>query len=196
MGLFRNILIAASLAFVLMLGACQSTPAAPASVTNGASGSGAEALADYKLGSGDRLNVRVFNEPTLSGEFVVDGSGIVSLPLVGEIYTEGMTVREFQRAYKDALEPDYLNDARLAVEVLNYRPYYILGEVQRPGEYPYSAGLTVLNAVATAGGFTYRANRKVVYVRTIDGEGEIKVELTPVTRVQPGDTIRIDERLF
>ena len=107
---------------------------------------------EYKLGSGDQLRVIVFGEEALSGEFVVDGGGYVSLPLIGEVKAEGYTIRNFQRNIESALQKGYLNDPKVSAEVLNYRPYYILGEVGDAGEYPYSDGLTVLNAVATAGG--------------------------------------------
>lgn len=198
MGHVKLILITVLAVLLAVLAGCQSAP--PAESIPAASGDAVSVapadLNNYKLGNGDRLRVTVFNEPTLSGEFVVDGSGLVSMPLVGEIPVAGSTVREFQRAYKDALEPDYLTDARVAAEVLTYRPFYILGEIENPGEYPYSSGLTIMNAIATAGGFTYRANRKVAYVRSIEGGDERRVALTPSTKLQPGDTIRIDERLF
>ena len=85
---------------------------------------------------------------------------------------------------------------RVSAEVINYRPFYILGEVGRPGEYPYTSGLTVQNAVAAAGGFTYRANKRAVFIKSIDSDQEILYDLTPSTVVKPGDTIRIGERIF
>lgn len=171
-------------------------PAAPAATAEGAPAV-AVSLASYKLGAGDRLRVSVFNEEALSGEFLVDGTGMVSMPLIGEVFVEGLTVRDFQRKFEEELESgDFLIDARVSAEVLNYRPYYILGEVENPGEYPYSAGLSVMNAVATAGGFTYRANKRNVFVRSGEGGDEVRVRLTPSTKLQPGDTIRIGERIF
>ncbi|MAP95528.1 MAG: polysaccharide biosynthesis protein [Ponticaulis sp.] len=153
-------------------------------------------VGDYRLGTGDQLRVIVFGEEELSGEFVVDGSGSISLPLVGEVAARGKTVREFQRSVEAALSEGYLNDPRVSAEVLNYRPFYILGEVETSGEYPYSDGLTVLNAVATAGGFTYRANTRFVYIKRSGAANEVQYPLTATTPVQPGDTIRISERLF
>ncbi|WP_417484386.1 polysaccharide biosynthesis/export family protein [Maricaulis salignorans] len=151
---------------------------------------------EYRLGAGDQLRIIVFGEDDLSGEFVVDGRGTVSLPLIGEIDAGGLTPREFQQAFAAALRDGYLNDPRVSVEVINFRPYYILGEVEAAGEYPFSDGLTVMNAVATAGGFTYRANRRVVFIRHAGSDQEIEVPLLAVTEVQPGDTIRIGERFF
>ncbi len=152
--------------------------------------------APYTLGSGDRLRVIVFGEPELSGEFVVDNTGLISMPLVGEVPAAGATVRGFQTELQSRLEDGYLRQPRVSAEVINFRPYYILGEVNRAGEYPYTSDLTILNAVATAEGFTYRANRRVVYVRGADEEDEVAVRLTPDTPVRPGDTIRVAERLF
>jgi protein involved in polysaccharide export with SLBB domain len=151
---------------------------------------------DYRLGSGDKLRIIVFDEPSLSGEFLVDGTGAVSLPLIGEIEASGKTVRELQRDIELALKDGYLNDPKVSAEVLNFRPFYILGEVNIPGTYPYTDGLTVLNAVATAGGFTYRANERVVYIRRAGELKEQPYKMTSSTPVRPGDTVRIGERIF
>ena len=125
-----------------------------------------------------------------------DGTGYVSLPLVGEIKASALTVREFQGAVDTAFRDGYLKDPRISAEVTTYRPYFILGEVKQPGTYAYQNGLTVLNAVATAQGFTYRANERFVFIRRDGAEKETKVPLTSTTPVQPGDTIRISERFF
>ncbi|MEO0881136.1 MAG: polysaccharide biosynthesis/export family protein [Pseudomonadota bacterium] len=151
----------------------------------------------YMLGNGDQLRVTVFGEPELSGEYLVDGTGLVSLPLVGEIQATGTTVRDFQQEVERQLvEKELLVAPRVSAEVVNFRPYYILGEVGRPGEYPYTDALTVMNAVATAQGFTYRANRRTVYIRGVNETEERPVRLSPTLRVQPGDTIRVGERIF
>jgi len=152
--------------------------------------------AEYRLGSGDQVRVLVFDEPSLSGEFVVDGAGRVSVPLIGDVTAGGLTLREFENAVEDAFRDGYLRDPRVSAQVLNYRPYYILGEVTASGEYPYTDGLTVLNAVATAGGFTYRARRNVVFIKRAGEEEFVQMELSASTLVQPGDTIRIAERFF
>lgn len=151
---------------------------------------------DYQLGSGDKVRVTVYGEPSLSGEFFVTGSGQVSLPLIGEVRAAGLSVRQFQDAVQTALNDGYLKEPRVNAEVLNFRPFYILGEVTKPGTYPYTSGLTVLNAVATAGGYTYRADKKSVFVKHIGETEETKMELSPATTVAPGDTIRIGERFF
>jgi len=151
---------------------------------------------DYLLGAGDKVRVTVYGEPTLSGEFFVTGSGLMSLPLIGEIKAGGLTVGQFQDTVQKSLSDGYLKEPRVSAEVLTFRPFYILGEVEKPGTYPYTAGLTVLNAVATASGFTYRADKKNVYIKHNGETTEVKGALTPSTQVAPGDTIRIGERFF
>lgn len=169
-----------------VLGACASTASAPA---------GTEVSTDYRLGAGDQLRITVFNEPELTGQYVVGSSGSIAYPLVGSVNAAGRTVPEFTEALQTALAT-YVRSPSVSVEVTNYRPFFILGEVQRPGTYPYSASLTVLNAVATAGGFTYRANRGKVFIRHANGTEENEYDLTVATPVLPGDTVRIGERLF
>lgn len=150
---------------------------------------------EYRLGPGDQLRITVFNEPDLTGQYLVGSQGSIAYPLVGDVRAAGLTLEEFTQALQTALQA-YIRTPNVSVEVANYRPFFILGEVQRPGTYPYSANLTVLNAVATAGGFTYRANRSRVYIRHANSQEEQVVPLTIATPVLPGDTIRIGERLF
>ena len=148
----------------------------------------------YRLGSGDRLRVIVFGEDDLSGEFDVDGTGTVSFPLIGQVHALDRTLRSFERAVADMLRDGYLRDPRVSAEVLNYRPFYIIGEVEHGGEYPFTSGMHVLNAVAVAGGYTYRANTSRVFI-TRRGE-ERAFPATAASTVQPGDLIRVPERFF
>jgi len=157
---------------------------------------GDASLYQYRLGSGDKVQITTFGEPSLSGAFDVSGSGMVDIPLVGEIKAKGLTTLEFGHAVENALKDGFLKDPKVSVEVMNYRPFYILGEVTKPGEYPYTNGLTVLNAVATANGYTYRADTHHVYIKRANDPVERRVDLTPQTTVEPGDTIRIKERYF
>lgn len=150
----------------------------------------------YLLGSSDKVRVTVYGEPTLSGEFFVTGSGVVSLPLIGEVKAAGLSLSQFQQAVQSSLSDGYLKDPRVSAEVLTFRPFYILGEVSKPGTYPYTSGLTVMNAVATAGGYTYRADKKQVFVKRNGAAEEQKLTLDPTVTVAPGDTIRIGERFF
>ena len=157
---------------------------------------GAETNGDYQLGVADELRVTVFNEPNLSGQFVVNSNGMVSLPLIGEVRAAGTTVDGLRNDITTKLADGYLLNPKVSLQVLTFRPFYILGEVNKPGKYAYSSGLTVLNAVATAEGFTYRANKRKVFVKHAGSTEEEQVSLTPATPVQPGDTIRIGERYF
>ncbi len=151
---------------------------------------------DYPLGPGDKIRVITFGEESLTGTFVVGAQGQVSLPLIGDIQAGGRTTREVAADVTRMLADGFLKDPRVSVEVIDYRPYYILGEVNKPGLYPYTNALTVAGAVATAGGFTYRANTHRVFIKPGRGEVERKMPLRSDTLVQPGDTIRIAERYF
>ena len=153
-------------------------------------------IGDYRLGPGDQVRLVVFGEAELSGEFVVSGAGVISVPLIGDVPAQGRTVAEVQRAVEEALRSRYILDPQVSAEVLTYRPFYVLGEVNRPGTYPYASGLTVLNAVATAGGFTYRADTRRVFIRRDGSTAEEAYLIGPTLQVAPGDTIRIAERLF
>ena len=154
------------------------------------------AVPEYRLGSGDKIRVTTFGETALTGEFLISGTGKVAIPLVGELPALGLTAREFQASLELALKEGYLREPKVSVEVLNYRPFYILGEVKNPGTYPYTNGLTVVKAVATAGGYTDRANTKKVFIKKPDTGEEEKFSLDSNTVVAPGDTIRISERFF
>ncbi len=151
----------------------------------------------YRLGAGDRIRVTTFNEPNLSGEFVVSGTGVVAMPLAGDIPARGKTPGELQDAIAQRLETGgFVQSPQVSAEVIEYRPYYILGEVNKPGQYPFTIGLTVSKAVATAGGFTYRANQNVVLITKDGSASEEEIALTASTPIGPGDTVRIGERFF
>lgn len=151
----------------------------------------------YALGPGDKLRIVVFNDPAMSGEFLIGNNGNVAMPLVGDVTAGGLTLETFQIAVRDGItRSGMVRDPKVSVDVVEYRPFYILGEVNNPGKYPYTAGLTVTKAVATAGGFTYRADGKTAYV-TREGKALEKAEpVTAATWIGPGDTVRIAERHF
>lgn len=186
-----NALGAAALTIALLAATAQPALTAPAPASPAA-----QAETSYKLGSGDKLRVTVFGEEDLSGQYDVDGNGIVRLPLIGQVQAGGLTLLQFEEEVRIKLADGYLVTPRVSVEVTNYRPFYILGEVGRPGEYPYVSGMTILNAVALAGGYTNRANVRSVFVRR---NGDTKEEALPAdetTRISPGDIIRVAERFF
>lgn len=150
----------------------------------------------YRLGPGDRIKVTVFNHADLSGEYALDGVGKFPMLFVGEVEAIGKTAAELEASIVDSLRPDYLVNPRVTVQVLTYRPFYIIGEVGSAGSYPYVDGMTYLNAIAIAGGYTFRAKQDVVYVVRAGDPGEEEVRLPVSNRVEPGDIIRIDERMF
>lgn len=156
----------------------------------------APADTDYFLGAQDRVRLIVFGEETLSGEFAIDVTGRIALPLIGEVQAQGLTPRQLERAIEASLRQGYLNDPRVSIEVLTFRPFYILGEVRTPGELPYSTGLTALNAVARAGGFTPLADQRRVFIKRAGTETEVELALGPSTMVLPGDTVRIGKGAF
>ena len=155
-------------------------------------------LADeYRLGPGDKLKVTVFGEDNLGGEVSVSSDGKVPMQLLKQgVPVMGMTVAQAEQAISEAYTQGYLKDPRVSVQVLTYRPFYILGEVSKPGEFPYNNGMTVVNAVALAQGFTYRADQKWVYIKHASSGKEEKLPLTSNVSVAPGDTVRIGERYF
>ena len=179
-------------AVALMLGGCAGAGAPPISSADVAVG-----LESYRLGAGDRVRVTVFNEPSLTGEYNITPGGALAFPLIGMVNAGGRTIDTVQQELTAKLAEGYVNDPRVSLEVLTYRPFYILGEVNRPGEYSYASGMTVEQAIARAGGFTYRANEKTVFLRRQKGTGESAVPLRSAqVAVLPGDTIRVGERYF
>lgn len=150
----------------------------------------------YKLGAGDKVHINVFSEQQLGGDYAVSGDGLLSLPLVGNVPVAGKTTSEAARTVETLLGNGYLRNPRVSLEVSSYRPFFILGEVKSPGQYPYANGLTVTNAIATAQGFTPRAHKKYVLIRRFGDQAEERYLLTPDLRVRPGDTIRLSERYF
>lgn len=197
MDTLKTLLTVIVLAGATILAGCQSEFADTPGLADGDTGAAADhQISEYRLGTGDKLRVTVYGEPDLSGEFSVDGTGDLSMPLVGEVPAADYTVREVRQTIAQSLESEFLVEPRVSAEVVEFRPFYILGEVNKPGAYPYSIGLTALNAVATAEGFTYRANTKRVFIKREGETAEYREELTPDLIVRPGDTIRVTERFF
>lgn len=150
----------------------------------------------YRLGSGDKIHIGVFGQPDLNGDFVVDGGGSVQLPLIGSVRAAGLTVAEFQKQVTSKFADGYLVNPNVEVDVVSYRPFYIIGEVRAPGQYPYVNGMSILNAVALAGGFTDRADKSEVYIRRNGSSKETEYPADETTKVNPGDIVRISERFF
>jgi polysaccharide export outer membrane protein len=201
---------AAALGFLLLLSACgagtfdpfgtssdaqSSTPAGTsgsASTTKSAPTSGVQ----LRLSAGDKIRVVVFGEDRLSGEYQLDTAGAVSLPLAGTVEAAGLTKPELERALTAKLKSEYLRNPKVTVDVISFRPFYVLGEVSRPGEYPYRSGLNVLSAIAIAGGATYRANNSVVWIQRAGTNEFAEYPQSPSILVMPGDVLRLRERYF
>ncbi|HVY12478.1 MAG TPA: polysaccharide biosynthesis/export family protein [Alphaproteobacteria bacterium] len=149
----------------------------------------------YILGVGDKLRITVFGEPDLSGEFQVSSTGTVSMPLINEVPASNLSLRRFRAAVLRRLAKGYLKHPHVSVEVLNYRPFFILGEVMKPGSYNYVVGMTVITAVAVAGGYTYRADSDDIRIKR-GGLNAKEEEAKEDTMVQPGDVINVTERFF
>jgi len=152
--------------------------------------------ATYQLGAGDKLSITVFNQDDLSGEYTINGAGRFVMPFIDRIPAAGLTIPELSDLIVSKLKPDYLLNPRVSIEVLNFRPYYIIGEIASSGSYPFVEGITYLNAVAIAGGFSYRAKKNYVKVKRSENTTGDELELQLNDFVKPGDIIRVAERLF
>lgn len=152
--------------------------------------------ATYKLTAGDKIKIDVYNQPDLSGEFQLDGEGRISMPLIGRVDAAGLTAAELEAVLVDLLRPDFLVNPRIFIQVGIYKPYYLIGEVNGTGAFPYVAGMTYLTAIANAGGYSYRAKKDWVYVIRADDPEQKELKLSVEEKVQPGDIIRVAERLF
>ncbi|HLN23248.1 MAG TPA: polysaccharide biosynthesis/export family protein [Patescibacteria group bacterium] len=151
----------------------------------------------YLLEPGNRIRVIVFNENNLSGDFTIDPVGNIFLPLVGNIPSTGVTARTLAQRMEEALsKASYLKDPKVSVEVQTFRPFFVMGEVRQPGEFPYTTGVTVLSAIAKAGGYDYRARKgDVVVIRTVNGE-QTEYRGNERTPLVPGDVVKVVERYF
>jgi protein involved in polysaccharide export with SLBB domain len=150
-----------------------------------------------KLGPNDRLRITVFGQPTLTGEYTLDGNGVLAFPLIGNVPANGVTTSQLQQAIAAKLKPDYMLNPNVSAEVITRRPFYVIGEVQKPGNYPYVSDMTAVNAIAMAGGFTRRARKNDFYIRRLDKDGKVvRIEANVGTVLQAGDTLEVRERLF
>ncbi len=159
-------------------------------------GDAARANADYRLGPGDKIRVTVFGEADLSGEYQVDGSGLVRLPLIGTLRASGFSAPGLEQNIAAAFSDGYLKNPRVNVEISTYRPFYIIGAVNRPGQYAYIDHMSALNAVALAGGFTDQAIQSTLYIRHEGSAREDSVSASQISYIAPGDVIRVKTSIF
>jgi polysaccharide export outer membrane protein len=151
----------------------------------------------YRLGVSDQVRVLTFGEESLSDIFRVNDAGNIALPLLGPIRARGLTTEELSQNIAGELNRrGYIRDPSVSVEIVEYRPVFVLGEVNRPGQYPFQPGMTVLSVAAVAGGFTYRAVQdQAAVVRLVQGQ-PVEGKATPLTILRPGDVVTIYERRF
>jgi len=191
--MYRVVLCSAALAVTMMLlSGCAGSSLSEAEKQSLA----AAATAPAKLQPGDKIRITVYGEDKLSGDYQLDQSGQISLPLAGTITAQGLTQSEFEQALTKKFRSQYLKDPKVTVTIATLEPYYMMGEVQKPGQFPYQSGLNVLTALAIAGGPTYRANRNTVQIQR---RGETTMHDYPISTtvpILPGDVIKVPERYF
>ncbi len=161
-----------------------------------ASEKASDAANALELRPGNKIKLTVFGEEDLSGTFEVDATGALSLPLIGNVHAAGLEPSEIEQLVTDKFKEGYLVNPRVSIEVLNYEPVFILGEVNKPGSYPYVDGITVIDAVALGGGFTTRARKSSMEIIRQKNGKKTEMEAVNSTLVYPGDTVQIEERLF
>ncbi|ABQ39696.1 MAG: polysaccharide biosynthesis/export family protein [Bradyrhizobium sp.] len=152
--------------------------------------------AAYHLDAGDRLRVVVYGQEGLTNTYAIDASGAITMPLIGSVPARGRTTAGLAAEIAAKLRNGYIREPSVAVEIEAYRPFFILGEVQAPGQYPYVPNMTVESAIAIAGGFSPRARRDVVTLTHTDASGVARYEVPLGTSLKPGDTIQVGERWF
>ena len=156
----------------------------------------AAATGPAKLQPGDKITVYVYGEDKLSGEYQLNQSGQISLPLAGTIEAKGLTQSELEQALAKKFRSEYLKQPKVTVTIASLQPYYVMGEVEKPGEFAYKSGLNVLTALAIAGGPTYRASRSTVQIQR---RGETSMREYPISAsvpILPGDVVKVPERYF
>ncbi|KMT64458.1 polysaccharide biosynthesis/export family protein [Catenovulum maritimum] len=151
---------------------------------------------DYILGTGDAIQILVYDEPDLTFQTHIGKDGDITFPFLGEIKISGKTTRQVQNIITEGLRGDYLTHPSVQVSVVDYRPFYIHGEVRKPGAYPYKPGLTIDQAIALAGGMTERASEQKIFVKTAVNQAVTAVNVDIGFVLSPGDTVTIRQSFF
>jgi protein involved in polysaccharide export with SLBB domain len=187
-------------AFLLVLAVfCAASVVAPAGASTDLRPATAEVAgpdASYRLATGDKVHVNVYGEDDLGGDFDVDGNGYVRLPLIGQVQASGLSTHELEDRIASLLKDGYLQEPRVSVAVVQYRPFYIIGEVNKPGQYPYVNDMNALNAVALAGGYTEKAENGFIYLRRSGEAQEERLPADQSTLIKPGDVVRVPPSFF
>jgi polysaccharide export outer membrane protein len=189
----KKVALAMALTLSLGLASCESSSDIGAPDSHGAEAP--IAVEDFKLAAGDKIHLTVFNEDNISGDYDIDSEGIISVPLAGLVKAEGLTKAGLEAKVAEKLDP-LLKNPRVTIAVVSFRPFYVIGEVEKPGEYQFRNGLNVISAMAIAGGNTYRASKSYVLIQR-GGIGEFrKYTMSPSVKVYPGDLVKVPERFF
>jgi polysaccharide export outer membrane protein len=149
----------------------------------------------YRLSTGDRIKILVYGEDDLTLETSLDDDGVINYPFMGEIAIEGMTVKQLEHKIYQHLQGDYLINPNIHVSIESYRPFFINGQVKKPGGYPYQPGLTLRRAIALAGGYTERASKKNTFI-IHQNQPQQRIQAKQYMRIKPGDTITVEESFF
>lgn len=150
-----------------------------------------------RLQAGDKVKLVVFGEEKISGDYEIDQNGRITVPLIGAVRAAGLTKADLQQTLAARLrDGQILRDPVVTIDVSSFRPFYVLGEVEKPGEYTFRNGLNVMSAVAVAGGYTYRASKSKVLVQRAGQKTFTEYELSPDIPIQPGDLVSVPERYF
>jgi polysaccharide export outer membrane protein len=150
----------------------------------------------YILGPGDKVRIKVYDDANVTGEYEVNSAGFVSVPLVGQVKAAGQTTRQLESTLVSRMKGKIANDPKINIEMATYAPFYVHGEVKKAGVYPFQPGITLADAIATAGGLTYRADESTVILQRAGSPEAVAVPLNGPVRVYPGDNIRVAERFF
>ena len=151
---------------------------------------------DYRLGSGDKIQITVFGQQDLSMETLLNDSGKINYPFLGDTQAAGQTLAQFQQQIHDGLKGDYLVSPNVSISIIEYRPFFIDGEVEKPGGYPYQPGLTINKAAALAGGYTERASLQKIFIIRSNDPKQKSIRVDTNTIVRPGDIITFKQRFF
>ncbi len=185
--------LAAALLAAVTVSACSQGPDLPPPSFATNTGPGLEHA--YRLQIGDKLKLVVFGEDNLSGDVEINGRGRIQIPLVGEIPAKGRTLKDLQRAIVAKLSDGYIKSPRISLDITNYRPIFVHGEVKSGGQFQYSNNLSFTDAIAMAGGYTYRAQQSYVILSRA-GSAAVRINMPAVIPLLPGDNIRVPERFF
>jgi polysaccharide export outer membrane protein len=176
-------------AITLVLASCAANTAAPLPATE-------TAMQPYRLQAGDVVRVMIYNQQSLSTDYKVGDNGMISMPLLGDIKAADLTVTELQKALYDGFSNGIFVNPGVSVEVSQYRPLFVTGEVAKPGQYAYTPGLNVLGAIAVAGGFTVRADKEHMAMIRRQTGSSVEWSVNSLTEVRPGDVIVVREHFF